>query len=331
MAERQVLEQVAKLQDELEDAIYRKRYVDALPVAEEIAKLVRENVGDDDPAYDICRENIAGTLFHLDRYREAADLFLLNVNATEARLGRDHPDLEKNLGYLADCYYSIGNYKAAEPVLRQLLRIREKQGLPVSDMANLAVCLREQGKYGEAKEISTHVLAAAEATSGRQSMTYSRALNNYAFLLKTAGDYIEAVSFYREAIEILSKQDKEKEQYILTMANLASLCDDLGDENGAAEMYGIIDDVFRESPDIAQDAKSAVQNNRALQHMYRGNFPAAKRLFAEALETVRRLHKENHPRYATALSNLGVFYVHINDYAKAEPLFQEALRSAVSL
>ena len=178
MAERQLLEQVSKLQGDLEGAIDQKRYLDALAIAEEIAKLVRKDVGEDDPAYDIYRANIAGSLFHLHRYREAGDLFLQNVNSREARLGRDHPDLETDLVYLADCYYSTGNYKDAEPVLRRLLRIREKQGLPVSDMANLAVCLKEQGQYGEAEELHQRVLKAAQATSGKKSIIYARALNN---------------------------------------------------------------------------------------------------------------------------------------------------------
>jgi hypothetical protein len=60
------------------------------------------------------------------------------VNSREAKLGQDHPELENNLVYLADCYYSTGNYRAAEPVLRQLLRIREKQGPVVSDTRRTA-------------------------------------------------------------------------------------------------------------------------------------------------------------------------------------------------
>jgi hypothetical protein len=48
------------------------------------------------------------------------------------------------------------------------------------------------------------------------------------------------------------------------------------------------------------------------------------RLFAPNLE--RRLRGPEHPDTATNLNNLALLYQDMDDYTKAEPLYQEALR-----
>ena len=38
-----------------------------------------------------------------------------------------------------------------------------------------------------------------------------------------------------------------------------------------------------------------------------------------------RVLGENHPDYANSLDNLALLYMHMGDYAQAEPLYQKAL------
>jgi CHAT domain-containing protein/tetratricopeptide (TPR) repeat protein len=66
-------------------------------------------------------------------------------------------------------------------------------------------------------------------------------------------------------------------------------------------------------------------NNQAQEDLNRGNHQAAKNKLQEAVAIVKQEHGDKHPRYATAVSNLGVFYKNIGDLDRAEQEFQLAL------
>ncbi len=54
-------------------------------------------------------------------------------------------------------------------------------------------------------------------------------------------------------------------------------------------------------------------------------------LATKALRIREQILGKEHPRYATSLHNLASLYHHMGEYAKAEPLFLEAMQRRVSL
>ena len=63
--------------------------------------------------------------------------------------------------------------------------------------------------------------------------------------------------------------------------------------------------------------------NQLIEHgRYQEAIPIAER----AVEVAKRVRGPEHPETADALNNLGLVFEKIGDSAKAEPLFQEALR-----
>jgi tetratricopeptide (TPR) repeat protein len=57
----------------------------------------------------------------------------------------------------------------------------------------------------------------------------------------------------------------------------------------------------------------------------RGEFEAAKASALEELGIRREVQGEGHPDYATGLNNLALLYQHMGEYARAEPLYRQAL------
>src|SRR5260370_771422 len=57
-----------------------------------------------------------------------------------------------------------------------------------------------------------------------------------------------------------------------------------------------------------------------------GKYQEAIPLAEKAVELARRVRGAEHPDTATSLNNLALLYRDMHEYAKAEPLYQEALR-----
>jgi CHAT domain-containing protein/tetratricopeptide (TPR) repeat protein len=318
-------ERVERLQDQFERAVNEKQYADALPLAEEVGALVRSLLGDNNSDYDACRENVAGTLFYLRRYQDAADLLQQVIRSREARSEDPEPEIVNDLEHLTQCYYSLGDFKSAEPYVRKLLAVRRRSGSGLTETVNLATCLREQGKNDEAEEMFREGLAEARQPSADSPRPLAFVLNNYGLFLKSVGRYREALSNYKEAVSILATLPAEQGLYFMTMANLANLYTETGDASTSELTYKDLFSKMEKAPGIAPLAKAMALNNQAEGHLQRGNYQVARKLLNESLEIVRIACGPTHPRYATALNNAGAFYLDIGDKIKAEDLFQQAL------
>ncbi|MBA4191781.1 MAG: hypothetical protein C0467_27695 [Planctomycetaceae bacterium] len=329
MSDEEVIVRIAALQGTLESAIGQKRFEEALPVAQELTSLIRSRLGEDHPSFDVCRGNVAGTLFHLGRHQEAGDLYEQTTRSMEKRVDRNDDEFDAQLDHLTQCHLSSGNFVAALPALRRLLKFREDAKRSrrniLGAMGNLAFCLRELGEYPEAESLCRRVVEESARVVGKRTEFHARSLNNLALLLKSLGNYTSAVPLYREAVDILATLSSEKEQYFTTMANLAAVNDDLGNEPEADRVYEALRVAFRQFPKECLEANMLALNNLGKRHLLNGNYQAARRALEESSEMARTRYGPEHPRYATALNNLGAFYLNINNHDIAASLFHQAL------
>jgi tetratricopeptide (TPR) repeat protein len=267
----------------------------------------------------------------MQEYSDAATVYGQIAQLIENRLGPDHPDLDQVLTEWLECYHATGNYRAAEPVLRQLVRIREKtpgDGL-ISALNNLAVALNQQGKSSEAVEANLRAVELRKASDGPRSSSYACALNNLAFAHKRAGNYAAAEPLYVEAAEILANRDSDFPEYAKLRANLAALYEARGQDERALEIYQGLQKAIDHRPQTPPDVKAMVLNNQAEWYMSRGGYREAKSLFQSAHDLIAATLPKTHPLRATALNNLGVFYANIGDEEAAERMFQDALASFI--
>ena len=71
-----------------------------------------------------------------------------------------------------------------------------------SDYNNLAVLLKDQGKYAEAEPLFRRAIEIDEKALGKDHPDVANDYNNLAGLLQDQGKYAEAEPLYRRAIEI---------------------------------------------------------------------------------------------------------------------------------
>ena len=83
--------------------------------------------------------------------------------------------------------------------------------------------------------------------------------------------------------------------------------------------------ILASSASLAKDDNLKTLNQRIHKLFTEGNFQDAIPLEERAVEATKRARGPEDPETATALNNLGSLFQKIGDYAKAEPLFQEAL------
>jgi tetratricopeptide (TPR) repeat protein len=100
--------------------------------------------------------------------------------------------------------------EAAEPLYRRAIEINEKalgkdHPTVARDYNNLALLLKEQGKYAEAEPLYRQAIEINERTLGKDNPELAIRYRNLALLLKKQGKYAEAEPLYRQAIEIDEK------------------------------------------------------------------------------------------------------------------------------
>jgi serine/threonine protein kinase len=130
------------------------RLADAIPLLEEALKQRRVRLGPDHPETLISMDNLAQLYGDAGRSSEALALYEEAVAGFKARLGADHPDTLLAMTNLARAYL-VGRPAQAEPLLREVLAIRERKA--PADWRTAAIrgllggSLLGQKKYAEAE------------------------------------------------------------------------------------------------------------------------------------------------------------------------------------
>src|SRR4029453_16517071 len=117
--------------------------------------------------------HFAKTLRELGEYEEAASAAREGLRITEATSGKDHPLIAFGEIYLAEVDLSRNDAAAAEPLLRDALRIRQRTFRP--DDWRIGVCkstlgqaLTALGRYDEAEPLLREARRIVKETPGAQ-------------------------------------------------------------------------------------------------------------------------------------------------------------------
>jgi len=235
--------------------------------------------------------NLAGALWRLgDLY--SAEAKLNESLAIERRvLGNDHPDLGYPLNLLGGVALEQGDWRKAEPLLRNSFAIWSKLDpsnvLVVSAFNGRGRLLQAEGKYSEARRYFQRALDTAQRQAG-SAYTVARVLYNFAVLEFDDGDYRAA---------------EEKAERSLSMARA---------------MHG-----GETAPDTAFTMMTLAEA-RLLQ----GDPAGAETILRPALDILKNKLPARYPPVMTAEIRLGEALTAEGKAAGAEPILREALASA---
>ncbi len=182
--------------------------------AERIARqaLVVESgaLGKQDPRLLDVQSQVGAVLIEAGKYKEAEALLRKTLSAQREILGRQHPDVSDTLQSLAYTLHREGSWAAAEAINRDLLQaVRTQYGpshrLVDEVLVNLGTDVDAQGRQAEALRYYEQALEIRRQNFPRDSAQVAQALLLIAGAHRGLKEYPDAVSFSRQALEILEK------------------------------------------------------------------------------------------------------------------------------
>ncbi len=160
-----------------------------------------------------------------------------------------------------------------------------------------------------------------------QELELASVLNELGNLYDKQGQYVEAESFYLQALEL--------RQHLLgdNHPKLANSLNNLAEAYRAQGRYDEAEPMYRKALEMNQrllgsdhSEIATTLNNWALSYYEQGIYSEAESLYKQVLELSERLPDENESEVATTLNNLALLYEAQERYSEAEPLFQQALK-----
>jgi tetratricopeptide (TPR) repeat protein len=155
---------------------------------------------------------------------------------------QDRPRLNL-LRKLGRCFGMTGNDKNSQEMYQQELELNEEvlgkeNPLTLTSMSNLALALRNQGKYNEAEPIHRQALALKKKVLGEEHPVTLCSINNLASLLTNQGKYNEAEPMHYQILALCEKVlGKEHPNTLNSMNNLAVLLKNQGKYDEAEPIY----------------------------------------------------------------------------------------------
>lgn len=331
IAQSEILEETAALDQQAHQLYQSGRYREALPLAEEV--LTRRQTQFSDRPLDIAYSLNALALLHQvqGHYDEAEPLYLQAVEIYHEQPQEDSLSIATILKNLASLYDDQARYDEAENVYLQTLDIyREQLGdrhpAIADSSAQLAIVYQNQGRYDEAESLQLQALEMQLEQLGERHPDTANSFNNLASLYRLQGRYEEAEPLYLQALEINREQLGERHPTVArNLNNLAFLYQALNRYPEAESLYEQALAISQEQLGDRHPTVLASFNNLALLYQIQGRYSEAEALYQKVLATAREQLGDHHPNVASSLGNLAWLYHSQGRYREAEPLYTQAL------
>ncbi len=311
--------------------IERGKGTEALPLVEQMVKLLRQRLGPQKPELASSLNSLASLYKHLGYFSKAEAMYKEALMIGRSTLPANHPDLARDLIDLALLYKTQGRYSEAEPLYKNALAIvrlsfpNNHPNLAIT-LSNLAGLYYSQGRYAQAEPLFKESLKIRRLSSPENTSELAIHINNLAILYSTQGQYIEAEPLFKESLTIRRTYlPKNHPNLANALNNLAALYVDQG-------RYTEAEPLFKESLKIKRTILpenhpeiGTLLNNIALLYKIQGRYSEAASLYKESINIDRTVLPKHHPSLAASLSNFASLQYTRGHYKEAEDLFKEAL------
>ncbi len=246
--------------------------------------------------------------------------------------GPDSPKLEPALNTLESYYFQRKQYAAAEPLYLKDLAIRSKANGPASDEASqvlvqLATLSELRQDFDRQRRYLERALANVETTHGKGSVQAAAMLTRLGLNAAARNDTQGGISIYQRALAIYEAPPTANHSD-------AALC-----SNALAQFYSELGDFARARPlyerALRHDEQAGDQHGVAINLLNlgtlaskRGNPARARDLIQRALSQFETLDGPESADVGRALDGLASTYFEEGDYARAQALYERALRIA---
>jgi len=235
-------------------------------------------------------------------------------------------------GWVAFILEDLARYQEAEPLLREVLRLRELHLGPndpqtATALSDLATLLMATNRHTDAEPLIRRALKIDEASYGLNHPTVAIRLNNLAMLLHATNRDTEAEPLMQRALKIdEASYDSDHPDMAIRLNNMAQL---LKATNRLMEAEPLMRRALKideasygsDHPNVARHL-----NNMARLLQDTNRLMEAVPLIQRALRIYEASYGPNHPSVAAALNNLAGLFYDTNRLTEAVPLMQRALK-----
>lgn len=283
----------------------------------------------------------ADSLLSLGKLQEArgeyqqAEKIYREALAIQNEVGGDHhPDYAAAETFLGNLYQHTGDYARAEPLLRQALEIRQalapgKQYTPYAEsLNNLATLYMHMGDDAKALAFLRRALEVTRRSVGENHPTYALYLSNLALAYSDMSELTRAEPLFRQALAVKEKTLGTKHPSVAVALNQLGIVEARqGHYAKALEHYRRSLAIHKAAHGRSNEAYITTLSNLAYTSLRSGDDTSAERMFRDVLALRREVLGEKNPDTAWTCQNLAMLYLGRRDYARALPLFRQAVQA----
>ena len=273
------------------------KYEEAAKELRDAVKLARGSLRPSDVLRSDALTGLADVLTQLEQYPEAIQLCEEALVADRRRGPQEAPVLARTLAYLAAAYLSSGDLAAAEPPLREALRIREQvfgmhHALTARLLNELGALLYQSGRYNEAAAAFQQALPIDRDVYGPEHPEVATVLNNIARSDLMAGHVDEAEPLFRQALAMSQKFQGDNFDGLVPLLNSLAMIDAYRGRTESARSEIQRADSIARMPDQGELLDQVLLNEADIE-LASGNRTRAAALFAESKALLQKTHPES--------------------------------------
>lgn len=247
------------------------------------------------------RTSLGLTYFKLGEFQSAEQHLVKAKDLREQKLGIQDPLTLISMHNLASLFIQMENYKDAEILLNQILKIKSQNPIKkdteiLRTQANLASLYLKTGRAKEAESLFSEVLAVRKRDLGGSHPDTLRTKANLASVYLYQKRYEEAERLLRELLDGGKLiQDKYNAETLNSMSNFGLLLFERGQFNEAEKWYSIVFDSQQSNLGLDHPDTVAAAHSLGKVYLAQKRYLEAKVLYLSTYDAVMKRHGSDHP------------------------------------
>ncbi|CAF2582429.1 unnamed protein product [Rotaria sp. Silwood2] len=185
----------------------------------------------------------------------------------------------------------------------------------------LGMLLIKLGKFEKAEHVY-RALFSLNTDENEKALLY----HQLGLIKRNQGDYGEALSSYKQALEIYQKSRSSDDlDLATTYNNMGQVYNNMGNYAEALSYYEKSLEIYQHNLPDDHPSLAILYNNIGLVHKNMGDYDQALKSHEKALEIEQKVLPPNHPSLATSYKNIGSLYNNMGEYSKALSFHEKAL------
>lgn len=186
--------------------------------------------------------------------------------------------------------------------------------------------LVDMGKYEAAKPNVEALLFYYKTLDGENNLKYLSLLNYKAIILQNLGQYIDALSIYKNIVEEeRALKVKDTSAHITSFLNLGDCYRESGDYTQAIYYLKTAQRTHKHYGRSEDLTMATIYNNLALSYKAISDFKTAEHYYNQSIQIYNQLHQTQTEPYCSVLSNKGDLLRELGRFNEAISLLQTAL------